>query len=195
MHIIKSADFIGSYVDYKKCPVTTKREFAFIGRSNVGKSSLINFVCNKKGLAKTSSTPGKTQLINLFDINGSVIFTDLPGYGYAKSSKTNLKTWEKFIADYLVNRENLYCVFVLIDSRHAPQQIDKEFMEWLNTKGVPFIIVFTKADKLGKTQLQSALNTYKKEMLKDWEEMPQSIVTSATDKKGKDEILKVVFGL
>ena len=147
---------------------------------------------NRKKLAKTSSTPGKTQLINHFIINDNWYLVDLPGYGWAQTSKINKAAWKKMIHTYLEERQNLACVFVLVDSRHEPQKIDLEFMEWLGTEGIPFSIVFTKADKLGKTQIQSNVATYKKVMKKTWEELPPTFVTSATDRVGGEEILDFI---
>ncbi|MEQ8904761.1 ribosome biogenesis GTP-binding protein YihA/YsxC [Ekhidna sp.] len=189
---IKSAEFVISSPDVSGCPLPDKPEYAFIGRSNVGKSSLINHMTNRKKLAKTSSTPGKTQLINHFIINDNWYLVDLPGYGWAQTSKVNKAAWKKMIHTYLEERQNLACVFVLVDSRHEPQKIDLEFMEWLGTEGIPFSIVFTKADKLGKTQIQSNVATYKKVMKKTWEELPPTFVTSATGRVGGEEILDFI---
>lgn len=186
---IKKATFVISNTDYKKCPAPNIPEYAFIGRSNVGKSSLINMLTNHSKLAKVSGQPGKTQLINHFMINDTWYLVDLPGYGYAKVSKKMRSKWQKFIQDYILNRENLYCVFVLVDSRLEPQQIDLEFMEWLGINGVPFCIVFTKTDKLSKTQLDKNIAVYKKELLKSWEELPDYFLTSAELKSGKNELL------
>ncbi len=192
---VKTAKFIISNTDYKKCPEPNKPEYAFIGRSNVGKSSLINMLCNHKTLAKTSSTPGKTQLINHFEINGSWYLVDLPGYGYAKVSKKERGKWHKIISDYVLKRENLYCLFVLIDARIEPQKIDLEFMEWLGVSEVPFAMVFTKTDKLKANELAKNIARYKKEMLKEWEEMPLHFISSSVTKKGKDEILTFIDGV
>lgn len=189
---IKSAEFVISSTEVGGCPAPDRPEYAFIGRSNVGKSSLINHMANRKKLAKTSSTPGKTQLINHFSINDSWYLVDLPGYGWAQTSKVNKAAWKKMIYTYLEQRQNLACVFVLVDSRHEPQKIDLEFMEWLGTEGIPFAIVFTKADKLGKTQIQSNVAAYKKEMKKTWEELPPTFVTSSTDRVGGKEILDFI---
>lgn len=190
--IIKTAEFVISNTKLSLCPNPDRTEYAFIGRSNVGKSSLINYITGNKKLAKTSGTPGKTQLINHFMINDEWYMVDLPGYGYAKSSKTNRLKWEAFISEYILQRENLMNLFVLIDSRLAPQQIDLDFMEWLGEKGIPFSIVFTKTDKLTSSKLNKNLMTYKKEMLKFWEEMPISFSTSATGKMGKEAILNYI---
>jgi len=189
---IKSAEFVMSNTDPKKCPEPNIPEYAFIGRSNVGKSSLINMITERSKLAKTSSTPGKTQLINHFIINEDWYLVDLPGYGYARVSKTSREQWMKFIHKYIKNRSNLMCVFVLIDSRHTPQQIDLDFMEWLGMNQIPFVICFTKMDKLTSNEKQTKIAKYKKEMLKVWEEMPPYFETSSTNKKGKDEILTFI---
>lgn len=189
---IVSANFIISNTNPKLCPQPNKPEYAFIGRSNVGKSSLINYLTDNKKLAKTSSTPGKTQLINHFEINDNWYLVDLPGYGYAKSSKKNRTKWQQFISDYILHRENLLNVFVLIDSRIPPQKIDLDFMEWLGIKQIPFAIVFTKIDKITSSQLNKNLTAYKKEMLKTWEEMPISFITSSAGKAGKNELLNYI---
>lgn len=189
---IKSAEFVISNTDITKCPKADRPEYAFIGRSNVGKSSLINMLTNHKGLAKTSGKPGKTQLINHFSINNEWYLVDLPGYGFAKTGKTQRLKWEKFINEYLLKRDNLMSVFVLIDSRHEPQQIDLNFMGWLGEKGIPFAMVFTKLDKLRPSQKGSFLPKYKREMLKIWEEMPPHFITSSEDKTGKDELLAYI---
>ncbi|MEQ9467551.1 MAG: ribosome biogenesis GTP-binding protein YihA/YsxC [Ekhidna sp.] len=189
---IKSAEFVKSSPHVADCPDPTIPEYAFIGRSNVGKSSLINHMTNRKKLAKTSSTPGKTQLINHFLINENWYLVDLPGYGWAQTSKVNKAAWKKMINSYLEERQNLACVFVLVDSRHEPQKIDLEFMEWLGENGIPFSIVFTKADKLGKTQIQSNVASYKKEMRKTWEELPPTFITSSVERVGGEEILDFI---
>ncbi len=192
---INTAEFVVSNSKLSLCPAAIKPEFAFIGRSNVGKSSLINYITNNKKLAKTSGTPGKTQLINHFIINDHWYMVDLPGYGFAKAPvKAKLK-WEAFISDYILKRENLLNLFVLIDSRLPAQQIDLDFMEWLGIKGIPFSIVFTKIDKLTSSQLNKNLLAYKKEMLKYWEEMPISFTSSASSKFGKDAILNYIEGI
>ncbi len=188
MNII-TADFVCSNTDHKKCPSADKPEFAFIGRSNVGKSSLINMLTSRKGLAKTSGTPGKTQLINHFIINESWYLVDLPGYGFAKTSQTNREKWEKMIRNYLLNRENLLCTMVLIDSRIKPQQIDMEFLQWMGENELPFALIFTKTDKLTKNELASNLSAYKKKLLDYWEELPALFITSAESTLGKNEVL------
>jgi len=190
--IIKTAEFVISNTKLSLCPEPNKAEYAFIGRSNVGKSSLINYITGNKKLAKTSGKPGKTQLINHFLINEEWYMVDLPGYGYAQTSKTNRKKWEAFITEYILHRESLMNLFVLIDSRIPPQQIDLDFMEWLGDKGIPFSIVFTKIDKLTSSKLNKNLLAYKKEMLKVWEEMPVHFSTSATGKIGKEAVLQYI---
>ena len=189
---IKTASFVISNTDISKCPQDGKPEYAFIGRSNVGKSSLINMLTNNKKLAKTSGKPGKTQLINHFIINDDWYLVDLPGYGYAKSSKTNRAEWEKFIVKYLTKREELVNVFVLIDSRLAPQKIDLEFMNWCGEKQIPFSMVFTKIDKLSSSSLQKNLVKYKKEMLKQWETLPPVYTTSSESKFGRERLLNYI---
>ncbi len=190
--LIKEAIFIVSNTEIKHCPTDNKPEFAFIGRSNVGKSSLINMLTAKKGLAKTSGTPGKTQLINHFLINDQWYIVDLPGYGYARASKSMRSKWEKFIADYLTKRETLMNIFVLLDARLEPQKIDLEFMNWCGQKGLPFSMVFTKIDKLSSSVLQKNLAKYKKEMLKFWEEMPPVFTSSSTSGFGREQLLNYV---
>ena len=185
---IKTAEFVISNTDYRICPAPKMAEYAFIGRSNVGKSSLINAIVDKKNLAKTSGKPGKTQLINHFIINKEWYLVDLPGFGYAKISKTKRAEFHDMISEYLLNRTSLMCLFVLIDSRHKPQDIDKEFMQWLSEKGIPFVMVFTKVDKIGKVVLAKNIGAYKAEMLKAWGELPQIFITSAEKKTGTKEI-------
>lgn len=187
---IKTSEFVMSNTDYHKCPNENRQEFAFIGRSNVGKSSLINMLCRKKGLAKTSSTPGKTLLINHFIINNEWYLVDLPGYGYARISKTMREKLRKIIESYLLFRPQLTNVFLLIDSRHEPQDVDVEFMEWLGENGIPFSIVFTKGDKF-KTEgkLKIAIEKYKEKLLETWEELPPYFVTSSEKNVGKQAIL------
>ena len=189
---IKSADFVISNTDIDKCPKERIPEYAFIGRSNVGKSSLINMLTGRKSLAKTSGKPGKTKLINHFKINDNWFLVDLPGYGYARVSKKNRSIFAKFIYEYLEKRENLICTFVLIDSRHEPQKIDMQFMEWLGQNQIPFVIIFTKMDKLSSYQLNKNLTKYKIEMLKKWENIPQIFRSSALSGLGKSEILKFI---
>jgi GTP-binding protein len=189
---IKTATFVISNTDVSKCPKENLPEYAFIGRSNVGKSSLINMLTNHKSLAKTSGKPGKTQLINHFIINENWFLVDLPGYGYASVSKDQRKTFQKFIKDYFNKRMQLACTFVLIDSRHQPQKIDLEFMEFLGLNGIPFCIVFTKTDKLNKSTLPKNIESYKKELLETWEELPPYFISSSTDKTGQKEILEFI---
>lgn len=186
---IKSAKFISSYTALEKLPQNGMPELAFIGRSNVGKSSLINMLCDQQKLAKTSSTPGKTQTINHFLIDAAWYLVDLPGYGYAKVSKKLRDNWGEMIRQYLKKRETLYCVFVLIDSRVPPQKIDIEFINWLGENDIPLSIVFTKADKLKAGELDDNVEAFKKELLKYWEELPVSFISSAEKKTGKDELL------
>lgn len=189
---IKEAKFIISNTDITKCPTDGLPEYAFIGRSNVGKSSLINMLTDKKDLAKTSGKPGKTQLINHFLINKQWYLVDLPGYGFAKASKSSRSTWERFIADYLTQRETLINIFVLLDSRLEPQKIDLEFMTWCAEEGLPFSMVFTKVDKLSNSAWQRNFAAYKKEILTQWEEMPPHFVTSAETKFGRDTVLNYI---
>lgn len=190
--IIKEAKFIISNTDIKLCPTDGKPEYAFIGRSNVGKSSLINMLTGKKDLAKTSGRPGKTQLINHFEINKEWYLVDLPGYGYAKASKSSRSTWERFIADYLTQRESLINIFVLLDARLEPQKIDLEFMTWCAEEQLPFSMVFTKIDKLSSSALQKNLAAYKKEMLKQWEALPPIFTTSSESQFGKEKLLNYI---
>lgn len=189
---IVTADFVCSNTDYKKCPAPDKPEFAFIGRSNVGKSSLINAITNRKGMAKTSGTPGKTQVINHFVINNSWFLVDLPGYGFAKTAKTNREKWEKMIRDYLQNRTSLLVTFVLVDARLQPQTIDLEFMTWMGTHQLPFVIVFTKSDKLTKNELNRNVAQYSKKLLETWDETPRMFITSSESHVGKDELLQYI---
>ena len=189
---ISSAEFVMSNSDVSKCPKERLPEYAFIGRSNVGKSSLINMLTNRKSLAKTSGKPGKTQLINHFVINKNWFLVDLPGYGYAKVSKSAKKTFQKFITSYFSKRNQLVSAFVLVDSRHEPQKIDLEFMQWLGENQVPFCIIFTKADKLPKTKLPVQINNYINEMLKYWEQMPTYFITSSSSGLGKEELLNYI---
>lgn len=190
--IIKSAEFIISNTKISKLPPAELPEYAFIGRSNVGKSSLINMVLGVKGLAKTSQKPGKTQLINHFLINKTWYVVDLPGYGYAKTSKSNRQEWAKFIRNYLDKRESLQCVFVLIDSRIEPQKIDIDFCCWLGERSIPFILAFTKADKQSSVKTQQTVAQFKKALLSFFDDVPQIIVTSAQTQAGKEEILAFI---
>lgn len=190
--VIKSAEFVKSSQKWQECPEPKIPEYAFIGRSNVGKSSLINAMMNRKDLAKTSGTPGKTQLINHFLINENWYLTDLPGYGYAKVSKTLRKDFEKLITNYILNRKNLVNLFVLIDIRHTPQKIDMEFMQWCGESGVPFSIVFTKSDKMKPNAAKKNVEDYRTELLKSWEELPEIYITSAEKKEGGDQILQYI---
>ena len=192
---IKSAKFVISNSDINKCPKDNLPEYAFIGRSNVGKSSLINMLTGHKKLAKISGKPGKTQLINHFIINDDWFLVDLPGYGYAKVSKNLRQKFQSFIYDYFLKRQQLVCSFVLVDSRHEPQKIDLEFMQFLGENGIPFCILFTKTDKIGKTVIQNKIAKYKKIMLITWEEMPTYFLTSATDQTGKKEVLDFIDGV
>lgn len=190
---INTAEFIISNSEVSKCPKDPLPEYAFIGRSNVGKSSLINMLTNHKNLAKTSSKPGKTQLINHFKINSNWFLVDLPGYGYAKVSKKTKEVFQQFITDYFEKREQLVCAFVLIDIRLEAQKIDLEFINYLGVTEVPFCIVFTKADKIGKTKVDSHIAAYRKQVLANgWEEMPQYFVTSSTEATGKEIILEFI---
>ena len=181
--------------DVAKCPKDRLPEYAFIGRSNVGKSSLINMLMQRKSLAKTSGRPGKTQLINHFLVNKNWYLVDLPGYGYARVSKSSKKTFQKFITNYFEKREQMVLAFVLIDCRHEPQPIDMEFMQWMGESGIPFNIIFTKADKLKPKALERNIKTYTEKMLETWEEMPQYFITSASDSTGRDEVLNYIDGL
>jgi len=189
---IKSAEFLISNTDVSKCPHDGKPEYAFIGRSNVGKSSLINMLTGKKGLAITSSTPGKTQLINHFIINNEWYLVDLPGYGYAQRGKKGREKIQQIIYHYLDKREELTCLFVLLDCRHEPQKIDLEFMEKLGESGIPFAIVFTKTDKISAGKLNANLEIYKTKLLETWEELPPVFITSSEHKKGREDVLKYI---
>lgn len=190
--IIKTAEFLQSVTDWHKCPPTTLPEYAFIGRSNVGKSSLINMLVNNKKLAKTSSKPGKTQTINHFLINKNWYLVDLPGYGYASISKAMREKWQKMISDYLLKRENLQVIFVLIDSRLEPQKIDLEFISNLGEHGVPFSIIFTKTDKISVSKVQSNVQKFYNKLAEEWEEMPYRMLSSSETGKGKEEILNYI---
>lgn len=190
--VIKTATFVKSSGKWQECPDPNIPEYAFIGRSNVGKSSLINAMMNHKDLAKTSQTPGKTQLINHFLVNENWYLTDLPGYGYAKVSKVQRKDFEKLITNYILNRRNLVNLFVLVDIRHKPQAIDLDFMQWCGESGVPFSIVFTKADKLKPNAVIKNVEDYKLELHKTWEDLPELYITSAEKKEGGDAILDFI---
>jgi GTP-binding protein len=191
---ITDAKYVMSNSDFQNCPPPDLPEYAFIGRSNVGKSSLINMLAEKRSMAKTSQQPGKTQLINHFQINGTWYLVDLPGYGYAKVSKSEREKWEKMIGDYLHNRPNLVCTFVLIDIRHSALAVDLEFMEQLGNAGIPFHIIFTKADKLKAYQVQAQTEAYKLKLLEIWEEAPPMFVTSAEKNEGRLPILETIEG-
>lgn len=189
---ISSAEFVMSNSDVAKCPKDKLPEYAFIGRSNVGKSSLINMLTSRKSLAKTSGRPGKTQLINHFIINKKWFLVDLPGYGYARVSKSTKKVFQKFITAYFSKRTQLVSAFVLIDCRHDPQKIDLEFMQWLGEHQIPFSIIFTKADKLTEKKLPLQIENYKNQMLEYWEEMPNYFITSSSSGLGKEEVLNYI---
>ena len=196
MNII-GAKFVKSSPDVQDCPAPEYPEYAFIGRSNVGKSSLINSLVNQKSMAKTSGTPGKTQLINHFLINENTspwYLVDLPGYGYAKAPKSERNKWMNFIRNYFKTRPNLIGGMVLVDARHTPQKIDLEFMQWLGENGIPFVMVFTKVDKLSSSQRSKAMKAYQKEMLKVWEEMPMTFDTSSETGFGRQELLEFIEG-
>ncbi|MDX2444404.1 MAG: ribosome biogenesis GTP-binding protein YihA/YsxC [Bacteroidales bacterium] len=190
--LIKEKRFLTSSPNIKKCPAPDKPEYAFIGRSNVGKSSLINMLVGKKKLAKISSTPGKTQLINHFIINENWYLVDLPGYGYAKVAKTRREEWEKSINDYILKRESIMCLFLLIDSRLAPQKNDLTFIDFLGSNSIPFVILFTKTDKIKPRQVDQNLENYKNQLKNSWEKIPTFIVTSTVNKKGREEILDFI---
>lgn len=190
--VIRSAEFVKSSGRWQDCPDPNIPEYAFIGRSNVGKSSLINAMMNRKDLAKTSQTPGKTQLINHFYVNEEWYLTDLPGYGYARVSKVQRKDFEKLITNYILNRKNLVNLFVLIDVRHTPQKIDIEFIEWCGENGIPFSIIFTKSDKLKPNAVLKNVENYKNELLKTWEGLPEIYITSAEKKEGTEAILNFI---
>ncbi len=190
--MIHSASFVISSPDVMRCPESALPEYAFIGRSNVGKSSLINSLCRQKDLAKTSAKPGKTLLINHFLIDEAWHLVDLPGYGYAKAGKTQRENLRRMIERYCLLRSQLVSLFVLVDARHEPQTIDTAFMQWLGENGIPFAIVFTKADKLTKTQLQQNIETYKQQLLQTWEELPPCFITSAEKHTGCEELLNYI---
>lgn len=189
---IKSAEFVISNTDFKKCPESQLPEYAFIGRSNVGKSSLINMLTNKNGLAMTSSKPGKTLLINHFLINNNWHLVDLPGYGFATTGKKMREQLQTIIESYILYREQLTCLFLLIDSRHAPQKIDVEFMTWLGENGIPFAIVFTKLDKMSAVKAKESMNAYREKLKEIWEELPPIFSTSSEKRIGRDELLNYI---
>ena len=193
--VIKSAEFVISNSQVSKCPTTGLPEYAFIGRSNVGKSSLINMLTGRNGLAMTSQKPGKTQLINHFIINDAWYLVDLPGYGYARLSKDGREKLKKMIEDYTLERKELICLFVLVDARHDPQKIDLEFIEWLGEEGVPFALVFTKADKLTKGKLATNIEGYKARLRQQWEELPPLFITSSEERLGREELLDYIDGI
>ncbi|WP_315028946.1 ribosome biogenesis GTP-binding protein YihA/YsxC [Capnocytophaga leadbetteri] len=190
--MIKKAEFVMSNSQVAKCPKDRLPEYAFIGRSNVGKSSLINMLTNCKNLAKTSGRPGKTQLINHFKIDDRWFLVDLPGYGYARVSKTTKQVFQRFITDYFEQREQLVSAFVLVDIRHEPQKIDVEFMQWLGERAIPFAIIFTKADKLKPQAIERNVAAYKEALLEWWEEFPPYFITSAQNKTGKEELTQYI---
>ena len=193
--VIKSAEFVISNSRVEKCPTTGLPEYAFIGRSNVGKSSLINMLTARKGLAMTSQKPGKTQLINHFIINDAWYLVDLPGYGYARLGKDSRDSLRRIIEDYVLERKELVLLFVLLDCRHDPQKIDLEFIQWLGEEGVPFALVFTKADKLSKGRLAANVEAYKAKLHEEWEELPPIFVTSSEERMGRDELLGYIEGI
>lgn len=190
--MIKTAKYIGSFPRIEACPKADRPEYAFIGRSNVGKSSLINMICDKKNMARTSKKPGKTQMINYFDINEEWYLVDLPGYGYAKISKKQRLKWRLMIETYLKQRESLCCAFVLIDVNVPPQMIDIEFMNWLGQNRLPFVIVYTKADRLKPEELEENLATIQKKLLEYWEALPEQFISSANERSGKEDILDFI---
>lgn len=190
--IIRSANFVVSNSDYRKCPSPDRPEYAFVGRSNVGKSSLINMLTGNGKLAKTSVQPGKTQMINHFDINGEWYLVDLPGYGYARISKAQREKWSKMMKGYLLNRQNLMCVFVLVDSRLEPQKIDIEFINFLGENGIPLKVIFTKTDKQKHGETMHNIAMFKRRMLQDWEELPELLTSSSVTGFGRDNILQTI---
>lgn len=189
---ITQAQFVSSYDHVDKCPAPDKPEFAFIGRSNVGKSSLINMLVQRKSLAKTSSTPGKTQTINHFIINDAWYLVDLPGYGYAQTSKSKKQAWNKMVEEYLAKRENLYCLFILLDSRLPPQPIDMSFINRMGKIGIPLGLILTKTDKLNKHQLMANKSKIEKELLMSWEELPPLFTSSAISGEGREEVIEFI---
>jgi len=189
---ITSSEFLASNTGYDKCPEPKMPEYAFVGRSNVGNSSLLNMLLDRKQLAKTSQTPGKTQLINHFIINSNWYLVDLPGYGFAKTSKSKRSDFQRIIKDYIEYRQNLICLFVLVDSRHKPQNNDLLFMQWLGEKQIPFAMIFTKSDKVPKMKLAEYIELYKTKMLESWETLPEIFITSSETKLGREEILAYI---
>lgn len=189
------AEYIGSYPSENKCPVSDKPEFAFIGRSNVGKSSLINLILNRNELARTSKKPGKTQYINFYLVKNSWYLVDLPGYGYAVNSKSNRNKWLQMVQGYLRNRQNLICIFLLIDGNVEPQPNDLEFIDWLGVKQLPFVIVYTKMDRLKPEEKMKNIEAFRKEMLNNWEELPTEFISSSRDKTGKNELVDYIAKL
>ena len=192
---ITQARFIISNTDISRCPQDKRTEYAFIGRSNVGKSSLINMLSNRKGLAMTSSQPGKTRLVNHFLMNEDWYLVDLPGYGFARTGKKSREAFGQLITDYMLKREQLTCVFVLLDIRHAPQKIDVEFITWLGEEGIPLSIIFTKSDKLSRVQLAQNVNVYKETLSEMWEELPPIFITSSAKRQGQEELLDYIDGI
>lgn len=190
--LVNTARFVTSSPSIDKCPAAAMHEYAFIGRSNVGKSSLINMLTGNRQLAQTSATPGKTMLINHFIINKEWYLVDLPGYGYAKRSKSEIDKLDRMIRGYILQRQQLTCVFTLVDVRLEPQKIDLEFINWLGQSGIPFCILFTKADKLSQQKVQLSVEAYKRKLSETWEEMPPMIVTSSEDRRGRDELLDYI---
>jgi GTP-binding protein len=189
------AQYIGSFPSESKCPVHEMPEFAFIGRSNVGKSSLINMILERNELAHTSKKPGKTQMINFFLIKRSWYLVDLPGYGYAVTSKSNRSKWLQMVQGYLKNRENLMCTFLLIDANVNPQSADIEFMDWLGTKQIPFVLVYTKTDRLKPDEKMKYIDLFRQETLQSWEELPKEFISSAKNKTGKNELVTYIAEL
>lgn len=189
------AEYVGSFPSETKCPISDKPEFAFIGRSNVGKSSLINLILDRNELARTSKKPGKTQFLNYYLIKNKWYLVDLPGYGYAINSKANRNKWLQMVQGYLKNRETLICIFLLIDANVEPQQIDLEFIDWLGSKLLPFVIVYTKTDRLKPAEKMIYIDKFREEMLKTWEELPQEFITSARNKSGKNELVEYITNL
>lgn len=192
---IYDAKYVGSYPSEAKCPITEQPEYAFIGRSNVGKSSLINTLLGRNELARTSKKPGKTQLLNFYHIENAWYLVDLPGYGYAKVSKSSRRKWLQMVQGYLKNRPNLICTFLLIDANVPPQEKDMEFIDYLGLKGIPFVIVYTKTDRLKEEILESNIETFRSAMLKTWESMPQEFISSSVNKKGRENLMAFIEDL